>query len=58
MSINSGDDIQFSSDSNFEESVLPFEEIPEVANVEKTEDGFQTLRTYSLKRKTVAFRWT
>lgn len=46
MSINSGDDIQFSSDSNFEESVLPFEEIPEVANVEETEDGFQTLRKY------------
>lgn len=46
MSINSGDDIQFSSGSDFEEPVHKFEDIPEVANVEETEDGFQTLRKY------------
>ena len=46
MSINTSDDIQFSGDPVFEAVALPFEEIPEVAEVKESEDGFQTLRKY------------
>lgn len=46
MSINTGDDIQFSNDHVFEEVVHSFEEIPEVAGVKTTEDSFDLLKKH------------